>query len=435
MRKTLLLCLLICLPLPAQVIPTATELPGDPFYVKKTWLIGGEGNWDSLTVDPAAQRLYVAHGTRMQVVDLDSGSLLADIQGFREARAIALDDTGKFAYVADGPARAVKVVDRERLVIDSVIPVNCVPRAIAFEPINKVVFAICGAAVPADPPSPVYRSGASRFVTPQAVHFPDDYRPLQAIGPSQVVVIDAEGKSVLATMRISGDFRFAQPDGRGQVYVTVGAVERLLVANGRTLGTILPSRIEVFDASAIAEEAHRQRGERSQPAQSTNDPLWTDGATHPVPGGILRLLRLSSSCDEPHGLAIDANHQRLFVACDGNRLAVLNAQTGEQIASLRTGPGNERIGYDPENGLIFAASGEGDGNLIVIRQSTNTDSYAVIQNLPTRERARTLAVDSATGAVYLVTESYGIDLAKKGGIGALQSTPVQGSFQVLVIGH
>jgi DNA-binding beta-propeller fold protein YncE len=125
----------------------------------------------------------------------------------------------------------------------------------------------------------------------------------------------------------------------------------------------------------------------------------------------------------------------LFVACDGNRLAVLNAQTGEQIASLRTGPGNERIGYDPENGLIFAASGEGDGNLIVIRQSTNTDSYAVIQNLPTRERARTLAVDSATGAVYLVTESYGIDLAKKGGIGALQSTPVQGSFQVLVVGH
>jgi len=59
----------------------------------------------------------------------------------------------------------------------------------------------------------------------------------------------------------------------------------------------------------------------------------------------------------------------------------------------------------------------------------------VIQNLPTRGQARTLAVDSSTGAVYLVTEAYGMDLTKKGGIGTLQTAAVAGSFQVLVVGH
>jgi hypothetical protein len=59
----------------------------------------------------------------------------------------------------------------------------------------------------------------------------------------------------------------------------------------------------------------------------------------------------------------------------------------------------------------------------------------VIQNLPTRERARTLAVDPSTGDVYLVTDYYGVDLTKPGTIGSMKATPISGSFQVLVVGH
>ena len=95
MRRVLPFCLLACLPLAAQVapIPAATELPGSPFFIKKTWFIGGTGGWDYLTMDPAAQRLYIAHGHSVQVVDVDSGSLVGEISGFREAHAIALEDT------------------------------------------------------------------------------------------------------------------------------------------------------------------------------------------------------------------------------------------------------------------------------------------------------------------------------------------------------
>ena len=69
----------------------------------------------------------------------------------------------------------------------------------------------------------------------------------------------------------------------------------------------------------------------------------------------------------------------------------------------------------------------------MIQQDANTDSYAVAQVLPTRERARTLAVDSSTGDVYLVTDFKGVDLAQPAGIGTMKTVSVSGSFQVIDI--
>src|SRR5262252_4216339 len=71
-------------------IPSANELPGRPFAIKKTWVIGGAGNWDYLTLDPAARQLFIAHQTRVQVVDIDSGAVAGVVAGFTEAHAVAL---------------------------------------------------------------------------------------------------------------------------------------------------------------------------------------------------------------------------------------------------------------------------------------------------------------------------------------------------------
>jgi DNA-binding beta-propeller fold protein YncE len=93
------------------------------------------------------------------------------------------------------------------------------------------------------------------------------------------------------------------------------------------------------------------------------------------------------------------------------KLAVVNALTGEVVTSLPTGPGTDAVGFDPDRGLIYTANGGANGSLTVIRQDV-TDSYAVIQNLPTRQRARTLAVNPASGEVYLVTDLLGVNLAE-----------------------
>jgi hypothetical protein len=116
------------------------------------------------------------------------------------------------------------------------------------------------------------------------------------------------------------------------------------------------------------------------------------------------------------------------------KLVVLNAGTGEVVTSLPTGPGTDAIGFDANHGLIYSANGGANGSLTIIRQDV-ADSYAVVQVLPTRQRARTMAVNPVSGEVYLVTDLLGVNLAQPGGIGTLKSGPASGSFQVLVIGN
>src|SRR5450432_327625 len=71
MTKTwpvLLLSILLCRGLTAQDYKFEKEIP-----------IGGEGGWDILTVDAAARRLYLAHATKVIVVDIDADKVIGEI--------------------------------------------------------------------------------------------------------------------------------------------------------------------------------------------------------------------------------------------------------------------------------------------------------------------------------------------------------------------
>jgi YVTN family beta-propeller protein len=420
--------LLLCVSLVAQEapIPAATSLPGTPFSVKKSWNIGGVGNWDYLTIDPAAQRLYIAHGAQVQVVDIDSGTVIGAISGFTETHQIALDDTGPYGYVTDGRANAVVIIDRSQLKIEAKIPVGCSPRSIAFEPRSDLVFAVCGIppATGSESPSVVHRPTAS-VRAPRLTNPPP-------VGESQVIVIDPQSKTVLGDLTIPGDLRFAQSDGQGVVYITSGPAELNRDRNGATTNEFVPQRIVELDASAVAAETRRLASQGPGTPASSDRGVLIDW-THSAIGG--RSLALASACVNPRGLAADARDRRLFVACDDQRFLVLDSNSGNIIASLTTGPGDDTLAYDADRNFIFIANGAGYGSLTIVQQDATTDSYAVIQNLPTMERARTLAVDPANGEVYLVTDLQGVDLTNSGGIGTLHSDPVPGSFKVLVVGH
>ena len=120
---------------------------------------------------------------------------------------------------------------------------------------------------------------------------------------------------------------------------------------------------------------------------------------------------------------------RLFVACSYiMTLAVLNADNGDPVASVPTGPGTNAVAYDFDRRLIYAANGGGNGSLTIIRQDV-TDSYAVVQNLPTYHWARAIAVSRITGLAYLVTDYSDSDPNHR------RSVPGDASFYVQVIGH
>ena len=188
-------------------------------------------------------------------------------------------------------------------------------------------------------------------------------------GISHIVVIDTATKKLAADFAIAGDFRFAQSDGNGHVYVSVGEAHRTWLENGRTVQNDFPRRIARLDGPAIAADIHRRLDAQSHTPSSSIEPVHIDWSHNADPGADFHFFPLRSNCANPQGLAVDDKHLRLFLACDNQKLLVLNAGTGDPVASLTTGPGDDVLSYDQDRGLVFVANSAGYGSLTIIRQA------------------------------------------------------------------
>jgi len=413
-------CLLVCASLAAQRAPSPTDLAGHPFYIKKNWIVGGGGSWDYLTMDPAAGQLFIAHGPLVEVVNAATGTLAGTINGLREAHAIALDSEGAFGYITDGPAAQVRIFDRRSFQVVASVPTGPMPRAIVFEPQTRLVFVIGAQPVSEELVRAADGTLPRRRGNPSTIH---------GRAESTVTVIDSESRKQLAQLVLSGRLGFAEADGNGRIFVAVSDNNQIVRLDAEAIGSTLRGLLDAAGAAPSKGSA------TESPAGAILD--WTSDA-RPLPPAESRprFFTLGSGCQEPRALAVDAAHVRLFAACTNQKMIVLNADTGEAVSSVPIGPGADAVGYDSDRGLIFSANGGGDGSLTVIRQNV-TDTYSVIQILPTRQRARTLAINSSTGEIYLATVIYGFPLDRPpvSGIGTLKANPVDSSFQVLVVGN
>jgi DNA-binding beta-propeller fold protein YncE len=108
--------------------------------------------------------------------------------------------------------------------------------------------------------------------------------------------------------------------------------------------------------------------------------------------------------EEPSGLAMDRKHRRLFSVCSNKMMVVVNADTGQVITTVPTGAGTDAAGFDPETGFAFSSNGE--GTLTVVHE-VSPDKFSVVENVPTQARARTMALDTKTHQVYLVSAEFG----------------------------
>jgi DNA-binding beta-propeller fold protein YncE len=414
----LALCSIASALLPAQQPADSAATPTHPFFIKQDWIIGGTGAWDYLTMDVSAERLYIAHGNTVQVVDVSTGSVAGKVTGLGEAHQVALDDTGEFGFVSDGRAGRVVVFDRRTLETVANIEDVPSPRSLVFEPQTRLLFAVHPSPRPAAPAQHIPRT--TTHITPRPA--PPEPAP-NPNASSSITVIDTQTRKIVANIQLSGTLGFAQADGRGQVYVSIIDRNQVLRLDAQS---VVSQLAKPPDPAPAAPETPLSESDKKSDQPASLD--WTD--THQP----LRTFRVGAGCISPRSLAIDSAHSRVFAACDNMRLAVLNADDGTLVASLPIGPGVDAVAYDADRNLIFSANGGADGTLTVIRQSV-TDSYSVIQTLPTRQRARTLAVDPENGQVYLVTDLLGVNLAAQPNPQGVQTNPVNGSFQVLVVGN
>jgi YVTN family beta-propeller protein len=136
-----------------------------------------------------------------------------------------------------------------------------------------------------------------------------------------------------------------------------------------------------------------------------------------------------TDCESPSGLAIDKEHRKLFAVCDGKKMAVVDADSGKQLASPGIGDGPDAAGFSAKYQLAFSSNGAGMLSVI------DTKTYKTVEELATAKGARTMSYDEKMDRVYLVTAKFGAAPEATAAVPHPRPTAVDGSFEVVVVGR
>ncbi len=118
---------------------------GDASYrLVKEIAIGGEGGWDYLSIDASARRLYVSHGSRIVVVDLDQQTIVGEIPDTPGVHGFALAPDLQRGFSSNGKESKASVVDLKTLKTLVKVPTGENPDAILYEPGRREVYAFNG---------------------------------------------------------------------------------------------------------------------------------------------------------------------------------------------------------------------------------------------------------------------------------------------------
>jgi DNA-binding beta-propeller fold protein YncE len=326
--------LLACLGLAGSVSAQAG------WSVRKTMHIGGAGGWDYVTVDGAHHRLFVTRSTHTQVIDTNSGKVLADIPGQIRSHGVALAPDAHRGFITDGGGSGhIVIFDLKTYKVLGSL--NAMPDAdgIIYDPGTNMVFAVSG-----------------------------DGNALMTFRPN----IAPNGK-IDPPIQLGGSPEFLAADGDGKIFIN------------------LPDKNEV----AVV-DLHARRVVARWPV---------------APGG------------ENVGMAYDSASRRLFIGCrKPARLLVVDSDSGDVLAALPLGQGNDAVKVDA--GQAFASCG--DGSLTIA--GPRDGKWVVDQLVKTAPGARTLGIDTRTHTAYLPTAE-----PMPGQPAGRRPQMKPGSFQIIVV--
>ena len=285
-----------------------------PFSVQSRWTIGGEGGWDYLTTDPGAHRLYVTHGTRVEVLDTNSGKVVGSIQGLKGIHGVALDGAGKYGYISDGAAGAVVVFDRASLKTLASIPVGTNPDGIVFEPVTKTVWAFNG------------RS-------------------------NDVSVIDTATRKVVATIALPGKPEFPVADGTGVVFDNIESKNSIVKLDAKTktlTATWLLTNCESPSGLAIDLKGRRLFSVCDGKSMDVTDANTGKTIANPVIG------------DGPDAAGYDAAHKLAFSSNGDGTQTIVDASkiTYPVIQNVATQKGARTMSFDSGTGRIYLVTAD-----------------------------------------------------------------------------
>jgi len=190
MKKIFALCCLFI------IIMACAAAPG--YHVIKKIQLGGDGFWDYLIVDDGARRLYVSHGTKVVVVDLETDKVAGEINDTPGVHGIALAPQFNRGFISCGRANMVIIFNLKTLEILGQVKTGSNPDAIRYDSFSKRVFVF-------------NHSGGD------------------------ATVIDAATGEIAGTIALGGAPEFSRIDGKGKIYVNIEDISEVVEIDSRTL--------------------------------------------------------------------------------------------------------------------------------------------------------------------------------------------------------
>ena len=190
---------IICLILSFSAFHSARAQNSPTYSLEKKIPLAGDGGYDYLFLDNPARRLYISHGTQVQVLDLNTEIQIGTITGMEGVHGIAIAHNVQKGFISDGDANSVVVFDLSTFNVLTRIPLTGKdPDAITYDSVSGQVFAFNG-----------HSSNAS--------------------------VIDVYKLKEIALVPLGGNPEFAIPDEQGNIYNNLEDKSSLLVIDSKSL--------------------------------------------------------------------------------------------------------------------------------------------------------------------------------------------------------
>ena len=285
------------------------------FQILKTFHIQSGGGWDYIAVGPGNGRLYVSHGTQVNILDLKTGDSVGMIPNTTGVHGIAFDKEHNKGFTSNGRLNTVTVFDLKTNEVLAQIPTGQNPDAILYDPYSKKI---------------VTCNGRSKNLS----------------------ILDPIDNKLLDSIDVGGKPETAVSNGAGALYVNIEDKNEIVMINMKTM------KVEAHWPLAPAEEPTGLVIDKTTNrlfAGCGNRLLAILDASN---GKLIQTLPIGDGCD---GVAFDEEKKNIFTSNGEGTISVfheVSADKTDPVATVTTKRGARTITVDKLTHLLYLPTAE-----------------------------------------------------------------------------
>ncbi len=223
--------------------PSPAPAQTAPYRVTRTFHVGGEGAWDYLTVDAEHKLLFVPRSTHTQVLDANTGKVVADIPGQRRNHGVALVPSADRGFISDGSDASVTIFDLKTYAVLGKVKTAEDSDGIIFDPASGKVLVVCGDAAEVFPISPNLDPATGKADPAIPLGGKPEFLAADGKGKVFINLVDKDQVAVVDTHTMTVLNKWPTSPGGSPVGMSMDVAKRRLF-----IGCRKPQKLIVMDA-------------------------------------------------------------------------------------------------------------------------------------------------------------------------------------------